>query len=128
MSGEEVKNKLKQNGYVITDVAKLLNMSQPQLSQILNKVDDVKSGLIEALCIALHKDLSFFYGGSKYMSASINDNSNNSQTINTLLEMLKQKDEKIDEMIAQIRRLERQVYNKISYGNEEDPRMVTKQL
>lgn len=66
MSGEELRNKLTSNGYRITELAALLNLSQPNFSRYLG-VNDVKTGFIEKLCDKLDKDLSFIYGGTKYL-------------------------------------------------------------
>ena len=67
MSGEELKNKLLGNGYTLSEVAKLLGTHQQNFSQTLNKTFDIKSGLLENLCLKLHVDMAFFYGGTPYL-------------------------------------------------------------
>ena len=67
MSGEELKNILLKHGYTLTEVAKLLGTPQQNFSQTLNKTFDIKSGLLESLCLKLHVDMSFFYGGTPYL-------------------------------------------------------------
>lgn len=61
MSGEELDKKLKDAGYVLADVARLLGVPPQSLNQTLN-AKDVKSGFLEDLCKALGKDMGFFYG------------------------------------------------------------------
>lgn len=60
MSGEELDKKLKNAGYVLADVARLLGVPPQSINQTLN-AKDVKSGFIEDLCRVLDKDISFFY-------------------------------------------------------------------
>lgn len=61
MSGEELDKKLKDAGYVLADVARLLGVPPQSINQTLN-AKDVKSGFLEDLCRVLKKDISFFYG------------------------------------------------------------------
>lgn len=61
MSGEELDKKLKNAGYVLADVARLLGVPPQSINQTLN-AKDVKSGFLEDLCRVLEKDISFFYG------------------------------------------------------------------
>ena len=67
MSGEELKNILLRHGYTLTEVAKLLGSPQQNFSQTLNKTSDIKSGLLENLCLKLHVDMSFFYKGTPFL-------------------------------------------------------------
>ena len=67
MSGEELKNIILKHGYTLTEVAKLLGTPQQNFSQTLNKTFDIKSGLLESLCLKLHVDMSFFYGGTPFL-------------------------------------------------------------
>ena len=67
MSGEELKNTLLNKGYTLTEVAKLLGTPQQNFSQTLNKTFDIKSGMLESLCLKLHVDMSFFYGGTPFL-------------------------------------------------------------
>ncbi len=67
MSGEELKNLLLKHGYTLSEVAKLLGTPQQNFSQTLNKTFDIKSGLLENLCLKLHVDMGFFYGGTPFL-------------------------------------------------------------
>ena len=66
MSGKELKQMLNNTGIKVSELASLMNTSQQNLSLKLNAAD-VKTGLIEDLCVVLNKDLTFFYGGTKYL-------------------------------------------------------------
>ena len=65
MSGQELKDLLTKNGYALKDVAAKLGMTQPNFSQLM-KVQDVKSGTLEEMCMALGKKMDFFYKGTVY--------------------------------------------------------------
>ena len=60
MTGEQLNKKLKDSGYVLADVARLLNVPPQSLNQTLN-AKDIKTGFLENLCQALNKDMSFFF-------------------------------------------------------------------
>jgi len=60
MTGEQLNKKLKDSGYVLADVARLLNVPPQSLNQTLN-AKDIKTGFLEELCRVLNKDMSFFY-------------------------------------------------------------------
>jgi transcriptional regulator with XRE-family HTH domain len=68
MSGEELKSILLKHGYTLTEVARLLGTPQQNFSQTLNKTLDIKSGLLENLCLKLHVDMSFFYEGTPFLA------------------------------------------------------------
>lgn len=78
MTGEELKRKLLEGGYSITEVAQMMEMSQANFSAKLAN-DSVKTNLIEKLCTVLSKDLTFFYGGTKFLP--ITNISSNSQMV-----------------------------------------------
>ena len=60
MSGEQLNKMLKDSGYVLADIARMLGITPQALNQLLN-AKDVKTGLLEDLCRVLGKDMSFFY-------------------------------------------------------------------
>ena len=60
MNGEEVKRVIASAGRSITEVARALKTSQPNLSKILSS-SDVKSGLIERISAALGITVPEFY-------------------------------------------------------------------
>jgi len=68
MSGEELRKRLTDGGYTVNSIAKLLGKKSQDISQILNKTADIKTGFLEELCKVLKVDLSFFYGGSEYLT------------------------------------------------------------
>ena len=80
MSGEELKNIILKHGYTLTEVAKLLGTPQQNFSQTLNKTFDIKSGLLENLCLKLHVDMSFFYGGTAFLPGHDKDKSKVEET------------------------------------------------
>lgn len=73
MSGEELKNIIIKHGYTLTEVAKLLGIPQQNFSQTLNKTSDIKSGLLEKLCLKLRVDMSFFYEGTPFMPENVKE-------------------------------------------------------
>lgn len=60
MSGEELREILIRNGYILKEVASLMGMSQPNFSQLM-RVQDVKTGTLEEMCKVLGKSMGFFY-------------------------------------------------------------------
>ena len=105
MSGEELKIQLSNQGYTITRLAELLGESQPNISAKLSR-DSVKTDFLEKLCDVLNKDMSFFYGGTKFLV--INKSSSEQQQVpRYLYEDLKK------ELIEAIRENE-QLKNQIS--------------
>ena len=78
MTGDELKRKLLEGGYSITEVAQMMEMSQANFSAKLAN-DSVKTNLIEKLCTVLRKDLTYFYGGTKFLP--ITNISSNSQMV-----------------------------------------------
>ena len=61
MSGEALKQKLKDLGVSQAELARRLNVIPETIAQAL-KAKDIKSGFLEDLCRVLDKDISFFYG------------------------------------------------------------------
>lgn len=60
MKGGEVKSILRENGYVLSDIALKIDKSPQNLDGQL-KTDDIKSGLLESIVQAIGEDMSFFY-------------------------------------------------------------------
>ncbi len=60
MSGEVLKQKLKDLGVSQAELARRLNVIPETIAQAL-KAKDIKSGFLEDLCRVLDKDISFFY-------------------------------------------------------------------
>ena len=81
MNGNEVKKVIKYMGFSISDVARKVGTSQPNLSKILTS-QDVKSGLIERISEVLGITVADFYhraahGGEALSISSTGDNSPN---------------------------------------------------
>lgn len=81
MSGNEVKKVITSMGFSISDVARKVGTSQPNLSKILTS-QDVKSGLIERISEVLGITVADFYhraahGGEALSFSSTGDNSPN---------------------------------------------------
>lgn len=60
MTGEVLKMQLQKTGKSLTEIAKLLNLSQQSFSQKLD-AQDIKTGLVEELSTALGLPMSYFY-------------------------------------------------------------------
>ncbi len=60
MSGDEVKKKLSENGYKLVDIATFLGIIPQNLHSLL-KSDDVKTGVLEKIALAINKDICFFF-------------------------------------------------------------------
>ena len=94
MKGIDLKKRLQQTGKSITEISRMIGMTQQSLSQAL-LAKDIKSGLIELLAEKLEKPIQYFYG---------DDSTNNvvkpkKDSHETLLSMLSKKDEQIDRLI-----------------------------
>ncbi len=62
MRGKDVKNAIAARGYNVSEVARKLGMSQPNLSKQLTS-DDVKTGLLERIAAAIGVPVTYFFGG-----------------------------------------------------------------
>lgn len=60
MSGEDLKKKLKESGLSMAEIARRLGVLPQSLNQFF-LAEDVRTGLLEDLCLALNKDMGFFY-------------------------------------------------------------------
>ena len=112
MKGIEIKRILLENGVSVAHIARLLGLSQQNLSAALQK-DDIRTGLLEDIAGAIGKDVPFFYGvgtsaGSAFASG---DNSTavagNNNRVNTerFVNLLAKKDEQIDRLLSIIESL-----------------------
>ncbi len=63
MTGLELKAKIAPTGKTISELARMIGLTQQGMSQALT-TKDVKTGLIEKLASALELPLSYFYGES----------------------------------------------------------------
>jgi len=80
MTGQHIQDLMKQEGYSVNEMAKMIGKAQQVLASAL-KHDDVRTGLLEDIAKAMGKPLSFFYGET-YGNVSQNSGSNNATAIN----------------------------------------------
>lgn len=112
MKGIELKRILRDNGFSISQLARILDISQQNLSSALS-ADDVKSGTIEKVAFASGKPVSFFYGEqqSAGSASASGDNSTavagNNNRVNTerFVNLLAKKDEQMDRLLSIIESL-----------------------
>lgn len=110
MKGIELKKILRDNGISISQLARVLDISQQNLNSALS-ADDVKSGTIEKVAFASGKPVSFFYGESPGSVSASGDNSTavagNNNRVNTerFVNLLAKKDEQIDRLLSIIESL-----------------------
>ncbi len=64
MRGEEVKNILKKNGFVIKEVAAVMGETPQNLNSMLN-AEDIKTGVLERIAKATNRSLYFFLEDSQ---------------------------------------------------------------
>lgn len=87
MSGEELKAKISTLGISVNELGRRLEMSSSLISQAL-QAKDIKTGLLERICIVLNLNMSFFYpeiAEVRYEQVSNNDNRDvSAQNIGTL--------------------------------------------
>lgn len=116
MTGKELKRIILSEGLTVAEVARRLGTSQQNLTCSLSK-DDIKTGLLERVAEAMRKPLSFFYGESFGTVQTVSGNNNtqvagNSNTVTsdqTVLELLKMKDEQLTLTIKQVSKAQEQM-------------------
>ena len=111
MSGEEVKEKLKQEGIVFSELARLLGYDSDQRLHAALKANDVRSGLIEDIARAINKSVSWFYpettktvATDNGIAVSGNENqitviSENTVISEKFISLLEKKDEQINRLL-----------------------------
>lgn len=111
MSGEELKEKLKQDGIVLSELARLLGYDSDQGLHSALKAKDVRSGLLEEIARVTSKSIDWFYPESAKTVASDNSIavSGNGNQISAISEkfigLLEKKDEQIDRLLTVIENL-----------------------
>lgn len=115
MRGSDLKDLLRKEGVVLSQLAEDLGMSQQNLSAAFTR-DDVKSGLLEKMARILNKPIGFFYGEAFGSVQSIGDN--NSQVTQVagnyaseagVLEWLKVKEEQLTLAMKQTSKAQEQM-------------------
>ena len=102
MTGQHIQDLMKQEGYSVNEMAKMIGKAQQVLASAL-KHDDVRTGLLEDIAKAMGKPLSFFYGETygpvTQVSGNIGNTATNNSTVNAsddkLLSLLMTKDEQL---------------------------------
>ena len=61
MKGIDVKNKLLKHGFKLAEIAKTMNETPQNLDSML-RAEDIKTGVLERIAIAINKTLYFFIG------------------------------------------------------------------
>ena len=117
MKGSELKDLLRREGIVLNQLADLLDMSQQNLSAAFTR-DDIKSGLLEKIARALGWPIGYLYGETVGPVQTVTGNYNtqvagNSNTVTgsdqTVLELLKMKDEQLTLTIKQVSKAQEQM-------------------
>ena len=117
MKGVDLKDLLKKEGIILSQLAEDLGMSQQNLSAAFTR-DDIKSGLLEKMAKALNKPIGFFYGETFGPVQSVgNNNSQVTQVAgnysgapdSNVLEILKMKDEQLLLTIKQVSKAQEQM-------------------
>lgn len=117
MKGVDLKDLLRKEGIILSQLAEDLGMSQQNLSAAFTR-DDIKSGLLEKMAKALNKPIGFFYGETFGPVQSVgNNNSQVTQVAgnysgapdSNILEILKMKDEQLLLTIKQVSKAQEQM-------------------
>lgn len=117
MRGTDLKDLLRKEGIVLSQLAEDLGMSQQNLSAAFTR-DDVKSGLLEKMARVLNRPIGFFYGEAFGPVQSVgNNNSQVTQVAgnysgapdSNVLEILKMKDEQLLLTIKQVSKAQEQM-------------------
>lgn len=117
MKGADLKDLLRKEGIILSQLAEDLGMSQQNLSAAFTR-DDVKSGLLEKMARVLDKPIGFFYGETFGPVQSVgNNNSQVTQVAgnysgapdSNVLEILKMKDEQLLLTIRQVSKAQEQM-------------------
>lgn len=116
MKGSDLRDLLRKEGVVLSQLAEDLGMSQQNLSAAFTR-DDVKSGLLEKMARVLDKPIGFFYGETFGPVQSVGDNNsqvtqvagNYSGSDQAMLELLKMKDEQLSMAMRQTSKAQEQM-------------------
>ena len=117
MRGADLKDLLRKEGIILSQLAEDLGMSQQNLSAAFTR-DDVKSGLLEKMARTLNKPIGFFYGEACGPVQSVgNNNSQVTQVAgnysgapdSAVLEWLKVKEEQLTLAMKQTSKAQEQM-------------------
>ena len=117
MKGVDLKDLLRKEGIILSQLAEDLGMSQQNLSAAFTR-DDIKSGLLEKMAKALNKPIGFFYGETFGPVQSVGDNNTQVTQVagnysgapdSDVLEILKMKDEQLLLTIKQVSKAQEQM-------------------
>ena len=120
MNGQHILDLLKQEGYSVNEMAKMIGKAQQVLASAL-KHDDIRTGLLEDIAKAMGKPLSFFYGeafgpvsvasGERATSVQVGGDATNVATSadDRLLSLLVSKDEQLTMAMQQTSKAQQQM-------------------
>lgn len=118
MKGADLKDLLKKEGVILSQLAEDLGMSQQNLSAAFTR-DDVKSGLLEKIARILNKPIGFFYGESFGPMQSVGDNNTQVTQVagnysgaapdSNMTEILRMKEEQLLLTIRQVSKAQEQM-------------------
>lgn len=111
MKGEKIKEILRAEGFVLSDVARLLGFDNDQRLHSALRSDDVKTGLVEDIARVTNKSVCLFYdlpAGSAVASEHSTAVSGNGNHVNSevarvtekFITLLEEKDRHISRLIA----------------------------
>lgn len=118
MKGETVKNIILGMEYNVAQVAEMIGTSQQNLASAL-KHEDVRSGLLEKIALALNVPLSTFYGGAFGPVQSVGNNNTQVTQVagnyssaapdSNMTEILRMKEEQLLLTIRQVSKAQEQM-------------------
>ena len=120
MNVQHILDLLKQEGYSVNEMAKMIGKAQQVLASAL-KHDDIRTGLLEDIAKAMGKPLSFFYGeafgpvsvasGERATSVQVGGDATNVATSadDRLLSLLVSKDEQLTMAMQQTSKAQQQM-------------------
>ncbi len=111
MKGEKIKEILKAEGFILSDVARLLGFDNDQRLHSALRSDDVKTGLVEDIARVTNRSICLFYDiptGSALASDHSTAVSGNGNHVNSevgrvtekFIALLEEKDRQISRMLS----------------------------
>lgn len=115
MSGQELKNILREDGINFAELATLLGFANDQRLHSALKAEDVKSGLIESIARVTNKTVGYYYREYGQLAIASDDavavagNGNTVESISArFISLLEKKDQQIDRLLTLVENLKHQ--------------------
>lgn len=126
MKGENLKKKLRDAGFQLSEIANLLGFDNDQRLHSALRSDDIKTGLLEKIAQATNKNVCFFYNEQDLNPHSTNVLQEKDKTISLLEEnaaLLRKQVTLLEEKIAfleeeRTKKIERAVSSKKSVATD----------